>query len=91
MAVMGQESQYLKSDSVSKSISIKNYTGYNLIQMPDTFRVALMIANKRASGRPRICIGKAIQNKDYTNTFFDHRNKLIDRKRVLWACVLPTP
>jgi len=88
MAVRGQETPYFKSDSVSKFITSNEY---NLIQLPDTFRVALMIANKRASGRPRICIGKAIQNKDYTNTFFDHKNRLIDRKRVLWAYILPTP
>lgn len=89
MVVIGQEAQYFKSDSVSNSISIKNYTGYNLIHIPDTFKVALMIANKRYNGRPRICVGTAVRNKDYTNTFFDHKNRLIDRKRVLWAYQLP--
>ena len=54
-------------------------------KLPRTVKAGLMIANKSFSGRPRICIGTVIINADYSNTFFDHKMRPIDRKRILWA------
>lgn len=56
---------------------------------PDTVKAGLMIANKRMTGKPRICIGTVIKHPNYTYTFFDHRMRLVDKKRILWAYQIP--
>jgi len=77
--------------AITNKWSSNNSNHYSLYEpkYPDTVKAGLMIANRRMTGKPRICVGTVIKHPDYTYTFFDHRMRLVDKKRILWAHQIP--